>query len=112
MLVAIDAAVILCFCLGLGLIITGFVALIKGRTWINKEYDSSPLAIESNKESFFPKIRLRSVRGLASYWKMDRSKKPGAFWATTICLYWGFGLFFLVCSALFVMQNLGYIERP
>ena len=111
MLAALDAAVALCFCLGLGLVITGFVGLRKGRIWYTRPGDTGLFAVESHEKSFFPRLRLRSTRELMSYRTIERTERPGAFWAVTICFYWAFGLFFLICSAIFVMQNFGYISR-
>ncbi len=105
MLVAIDIGVALSFCLGLGLVITGFVGLKKGRIWYTSPGDSGLFVTETGQKSLFPRSRSRFVRALMTYRTIERTEKPGSFWAVTICLYWAFGLFFLACSALFVMQK-------
>jgi len=73
--------------LGTGLIITGFVSLRKGRTWINQNAGWS----------------IRTIR---------RSEDPLSFWGIVVSLYWGLGLLFVVCSAIFAAQNVGYLSRP
>lgn len=72
--------------LGIGLIITGFVSVSKGRTWINSH----------------------------GGWKIKtvvRSEDPVLFWIITVFLYWVFGSFFVVCSIIFSLQKAGYLSR-
>lgn len=79
----------LLLCLGLGLIVTAFLGLVKGRTWINRDGGWS--------------IRIKTIQ---------RSEEPRLFWAVIEFLYWGLGTLFVVCSAIFTAQNVGYLSRP
>ncbi len=72
--------------LGIGLIVTGFVSVSKGRTWVNSHGG----------------WKIRTV---------VRSEDPILFWIITVFLYWVFGSFFVVCSIVFSLQQSGYFRR-
>jgi hypothetical protein len=84
----LDAPIFLVLSLGLGMVATGFISVMMGRTWINEHSRS---------------------------WRVEtvlRTDKPKSFWCIVIFLYWGLGLLFIVSSGVLFMQNVGYLSRP